>query len=193
MPRRTVLPVRVRFSGGKMDILTVPQSEEPPPAPINGRMLREVCGRFLTGVAVITCRGDDSEPIGLTVNSFTSVSLEPPLVLFCVHRDSRALAAVRAAGTFAVNILASDQVALCRAFAARATAGFGGLAHHPASTGSPVLGDSLAYLDCRLHAVFSGGDHEIVVGRVVDLGLLREERPLAFFRSAHPRFEEVPA
>ncbi|MEV7779641.1 flavin reductase family protein [Kitasatospora sp. NPDC088351] len=157
---------------------------------MDGRVLREVCGRYPTGVAVITCEvAGGEEPVGLTVNSFTSVSLDPALVLFCVHRDSRVLSVVEKVGAFAVNILAADQADLCRAFARRDTADFGGLRHGPGVTGSPVLADALAFLDCRLHAMFPGGDHVIVVGRVVHLGLLREDQPLTFFRSAHPRLE----
>nr|WP_218149301.1 flavin reductase family protein [Streptomyces colonosanans] len=149
-----------------------------------------MCGRYPTGVAVVTCqRADGEDPVGVTVNSFTSVSLDPALVLFCVHKDSRALAAVEKAGAFAVNILAADQAGLCRAFARRDTADFGDLPHGSGATGSPVLGDALAFLDCRLHTTFPGGDHVIIVGEVVDLGLLREEQPLTFFRSAHPRLE----
>ncbi|MFI2437050.1 flavin reductase family protein [Streptomyces sp. NPDC018693] len=146
----------------------------------------------MTGVVVITFQGADREPAGLTVNSFTSVSLRPALVLFCVHHNSRALTAVRKAGGFAVNILAADQKELCRAFAARETARFAGPAHRGGATGSPLIADSLAYLDCRVHDIVPGGDHAIVLGEVVDLGLLREEPPLTFFRSAHPRLE-VPA
>lgn len=138
---------------------------------------------------MVTSRDLDKEPVGLTVNSFTSVSLDPPLVLFCVHRDSRVLTAVRASGAFAVNILASDQDGLCRAFATRDTAVFDALPHNAGRTGSPVIDDALAYLDCRVYDKFSGGDHEIVVGEVVDLGLLRDERPLAFFRSARRSLE----
>lgn len=172
-----------------MDSLTVPGAREKLPSPIDGEALREVCGRFVTGVVVITFQGADREPTGLTVNSFTSVSLTPALVLFCVHRDSRALTAVEEAGAFAVNILAADQKKLCRAFAARDTARFAGLAHRSGATGTPLIADSLGYLDCRVHAIVPGGDHAIVLGEVVDLGLLREEPPLAFFRSAHPRLE----
>lgn len=138
---------------------------------------------------MITCRGPGAEPVGLTVNSFTSVSLDPPLVLFCVHANSRALSAIRARGAFAVNVLAVDQAELCRSFTARETAVFGTVAHRPGPTGSPVIDDALAFLDCRVRDVFPGGDHEIVLGEVVDLGLLREERPLAFFRGVHPRLE----
>ncbi|MFG2652120.1 flavin reductase family protein [Streptomyces sp. NPDC048436] len=172
-----------------MDSLIVSKSKEPRITSVDGGTFREVCGRFVTGVTVITCQGMDKDPVGLTVNSFTSVSMDPPLVLFCVHKESRALAAVRACGSFAVNILASDQAGVCRDFAARDSARFGELPHRPGSTGSPVIDGALAFLDCRLHAMFSGGDHEVVLGEVVDLGLLREEPPLAFFRSAHPRLE----
>lgn len=172
-----------------MESLTVSEAEERDTGIVEARLLREVCGRYPTGVAVITCRGEEKEPVGVTVNSFTSVSLDPALVLVCVHRESRAMTAIQASGSFAVNILASDQAALCRAFARRDTAGFGELAHAPGATGSPVLADALAFLDCRLHTTFPGGDHVIVIGEVVDLGLLREEQPLTFFRSAHPRLE----
>lgn len=170
--------------------LTVSSTGERRTVPVEARVLREVCGHYPTGVAVITCGGAEGEdPVGVTVNSFTSLSLDPALVLFCVHRDSRALAAVQGVGAFAVNILASDQAGLCRAFARRDTADFTELPHGPGATGSPVLSDALAFLECRLHAVFPGGDHVIVVGEVVDLGLLREEQPLTFFRSAHPKLE----
>ncbi|NEA55121.1 flavin reductase family protein [Streptomyces sp. SID13666] len=169
--------------------MIVAETEERDAAAVEARVLREVCGRYPTGVAVITCQGSEEGPVGITVNSFTSVSLDPALVLFCVHRESRALAAVQASGAFAVNILASDQAALCRAFARRDTADFGELPHGPGATGSPVLVDALAFLDCRLHTTFPGGDHMIVIGEVVDLGLLREDQPLTFFRSAHPRLE----
>ncbi|MGP3925222.1 flavin reductase family protein [Streptomyces sp. 8N616] len=172
-----------------MEILAVSESKKLRPAPVDGGVFREVCGQFVTGVAVITCQGSDKELVGVTVNSFTSVSLDPPLVLFCIHRESRAMPAIRESGGFAVNILASDQAGVCRAFAARDTAGFGELAHRSGVTGSPVIDDSLAFLDCRLHDLHSAGDHEIVLGEVVDLGLLREEQPLAFFRSSHPRLE----
>ncbi|NUR04731.1 MAG: flavin reductase family protein [Streptomyces sp.] len=170
--------------------MTVFDTEERDAAPVEARALREVCGRYPTGVAVVTCQGTGrEEPVGVTVNSFTSVSLDPALVLFCVHKDSRALLAVKESGAFAVNILAADQEGLCRAFARRNTADFGDLPHGPGVTGSPVLGDALAFLDCRLHTVFPGGDHVIIVGEVVDLGLLREDQPLTFFRSTHPRLE----
>jgi 3-hydroxy-9,10-secoandrosta-1,3,5(10)-triene-9,17-dione monooxygenase reductase component len=160
-------------------------------APVDEAAMREVCKQFITGVAVVTSPAGEG-PVGITVNSFTSVSLTPPLILFCIHQDSTVLPVIRAAGVFAVNILAEDQAELCRSFAKRATADFTGVAALTGTTGAPLLPEALAYLDCLVASEHRGGDHWIVVGEVVDIGVLRASGPLTFFRSAHPRLE-VPA
>ncbi len=172
-----------------MESMTVSETDERRPPPVDQAALREVCGRFLTGVTVIACQGDGREPAGLTVNSFTSVSLDPALVLFCVHTGSRMLSEIRAAGAFAVSFLAADQATLCRSFARRESASFEGVPHLRAATGSPVLTGALAHLDCRFRATYPGGDHRIVLGEVVGAGLQNEQQPLAFYRSGHPRLE----
>src|SRR5262245_59469034 len=108
--------------------------------------MRQVCGRFLTGVAIVTSSLADT-PVGVTINSFTSVSLTPPLVLFCIHRESALVPALDATGTFAVNVLAHDQPDLARDFSRRATADFTGVRTQPGRTGAVVLLDALAYFE----------------------------------------------
>ena len=133
---------------------------------------RQVMGQFTTGVSVVTTRSKDGLA-GLTVNSFTSVSLEPPLVLICVDLYSTALPFIRASGNFAVNILTSEQEALSRCFATTSSERYDYFCHasfHIASTGSPILDGALAFIDSRIIAEYPGGDHVIFVGLVVAMG-----------------------
>ena len=167
------------------------------PPPIEAMALRRVCGLFVTGVTVITT-GVDGHAAGTTVNSFTSVSLDPPLVLFCLHRQSRLQEVLRSSGSFAVNFLAGRHETVARAFAGRQTAQFSDVAYHRCAVGMPVLTDALAYLACRIVDEFAGGDHTIVLGEVVELSApSRRQEPLIFFegmfgalaeeyRAAHP-------
>src|SRR5712691_4479741 len=146
--------------------------------PVESRNLRRVCGLFVTGVTVITT-GADARAVGTTVNSFTSVSLDPPLVLFCIHRESRLGVELRESGRFGVNFLARRQERLAKAFAGRRTAGFEHVAHHQSALGVPILSEALAYLACDVVDEFPGGDHTIVVGEVVELGIpQRRQEPL---------------
>jgi flavin reductase (DIM6/NTAB) family NADH-FMN oxidoreductase RutF len=160
--------------------------------PTNGRvdprLMRSVCGEFVTGVTVVTSSTSEG-PVGITINSFTSVSLYPPLVLFCIHEQSTILSTIQTSAVFAVNILAEDQLELCRTFARQATAQFTNVRSRPGLSGAPILTDALAYLDCGVIARHRAGDHWIVVGRVIDTDMLRAGNPLTFFRSSHPRLE----
>ncbi|MEV7974951.1 flavin reductase family protein [Streptomyces sp. NPDC086519] len=145
--------------------------------------LRRVCGLFTTGVTVITT-GPDGDADGTTVNSFTSVSLEPPLVLFCLHRQSRLHTLLEQSGGFTVNFLSGRQQQLARHFAGRrATAGaFEGVPHHFTADGLPVLSEALAHLTCTTVDVHTAGDHDIVIGEVVELGVPEHGlEPLIFF------------
>ena len=110
--------------------------------------IRKVCGRFVTGVAIVTSAGSEGA-VGVTINSFSSVSLEPPMVLFCVHSRSRIRMALSESRAFAVNILAEDQVSICRSFSSRDSSDFSGVRRHVGETGAPIISDSLAYLECR--------------------------------------------
>jgi len=133
---------------------------------------RQVMGQFTTGVTVVTARSQDGLA-GLTVNSFTSVSLEPPLVLICVDLFSTALPFIRASGSFAVNILTSEQENLSRCFATTSSERYEHFCHasfHVASTGAPILDGALAFIDCRIVAEHPGGDHVIFVGLVEAMG-----------------------
>lgn len=149
---------------------------------------RLVLGRFPTGVVVVTAQAT-SGPVGLSVNSFTAVSLDPPLVAFCADRRSRTWAAIRASGAFCVNVLGEDQEALSRVFATKGADRFHGLGWSPAPSGAPLLERVLAWVDCTIEAVHDGGDHEICVGRVQALDTQREDGPLVFYRAGYGRFE----
>lgn len=151
---------------------------------VDSAAYRQVCGHFATGVTVITAMNGD-EPVGMAVNSFTSVSLDPPLVLFCAGNDSATWPLIEATGAYAVNVLAEDQEQVSRAFASKDVDRFQGIGFRTAVTGSPVIDDVLAYLDCRIDSVHDAGDHVIVVGRVVELGVEREVGPLLFFRGGY--------
>jgi flavin reductase (DIM6/NTAB) family NADH-FMN oxidoreductase RutF len=149
---------------------------------------RKVLGHFVTGVTIITAM-DGKEPVGIAANSFTSVSLEPPLVAFCAAYSSSTWPRIEAAGHFCVNILREDQEDLCRLFATKGADRFGAIGWHPAETGAPILSDVLGWIDCTIENVVDAGDHAIVVGRVRGLDVPHEGRPLAFFRGGYGRFE----
>ena len=148
--------------------------------------MRTVLGHFATGVTVITAM-DGEEPVGMAANSFTSVSLDPPLVLFCVARTSTTWPRIEKARKFAVNILGEHQEELSRLFATKGADRFGQTDWHIGVGGSPVLHDTIAYLDCEFWAEYDGGDHIIVVGRVLDLGTPHDAPPLLFFRGRYGR------
>lgn len=139
---------------------------------IEKEFFRQVIGQFLTGVTVVTTRSEEGLA-GLTVNSFISVSLDPPLVLICVNLSSNALPFIRNSGTFVVNILTSQQEALSRCFATTSRERYEHFCHasyHTAATGSPILDDVLAFIDTRIVAEYPGGDHVIFLGQVVAMG-----------------------
>jgi 3-hydroxy-9,10-secoandrosta-1,3,5(10)-triene-9,17-dione monooxygenase reductase component len=149
---------------------------------------RTVLGHFATGVAVVTAV-HDGEPVGMACNSFTAVSLEPPLVLFCAARSSSTWPRIQAAGRFTVNIVGEDDEELCRTFATKGADRFAGVRHHPGASGAPVLDSALAFVDCVTEAEHDAGDHVIVVGRVLELGYATSGRPLLFYRGGYGRFE----
>lgn len=151
---------------------------------------RQVLGHFPTGVAVITASAG-SGPVGLAVGSFTSVSLRPALVAFCAAHSSTSWPHVREAGRFCVNVLAEDQEDVCRTFAVTAISGtdkFVGLGWEPSPSGPPRLHGALAWIDCDIEAVHEAGDHQICVGRVLDLDVGDGNGPLVFYRGGYGRF-----
>jgi 3-hydroxy-9,10-secoandrosta-1,3,5(10)-triene-9,17-dione monooxygenase reductase component len=145
---------------------------------------RQVLGHFPTGVTVISAM-DGDEPVGLAIGSFFSLSLEPALVGFCVGKTSGSWARMEESGRFCVNVLGDDQEDVCRAFAMSGDDKFAGIGWKPAESGSPKIDGVLAWIDCEVDAVHDGGDHHIVVGRVLGLGVGEEGNPLIFFRGGY--------
>ena len=162
----------------------------------DARALRDALGHFATGITVITAAGEDGQPVGFACQSFSSLSLDPPLICFNVARTSSSWPRIARAGAFCVNVLADDQGALCRSFAVSASTGadkFAGVAWESApATGSPRLDGALAWVDCTVHAVHTGGDHLIVLGRVRELAAPRgtDAGPLLFYRSGFRQLRE---
>lgn len=154
--------------------------------PVPAETFRAVLGRFASGVAIATTikPHEDGQPVGVTVNSFTSVSLDPPLVLFCLKSQGSALPAFQAARLFAINLLGESQKELSGRFA-RNPHDWTGLAWEVWETGAPVLPGSLATLDCRLETIHAGGDHEILIGRVLRLENRSDEAPLVYHRGKY--------
>ncbi|MFF9083029.1 flavin reductase family protein [Streptomyces rubiginosohelvolus] len=166
------------------DLRAVRDDERLPIAPAE---FRRVLGHFASGVTVITARDADG-PTGFACQSFASLSLDPPLVSFMVARTSTTWPRIARAGVFCVNVLGVEQGALCRGFAVSGSDKFAGVAYGDApATGSPLLDSVPAWIDCRIHAVHTGGDHLIVVGRVEALGAEEEGEPLLFHRGAFGR------
>ncbi|WP_051297827.1 flavin reductase [Brevibacterium album] len=150
---------------------------------------RRVLGSFPTGVVVVTAANPAGEAVAMTVGSFVSVSLEPPLVAFLPQKTSSSWAALRASGTrFGVNILGNTQEDVCRAVAKRKTDKLEGFDWSLSAHGNPRLADAIAFIDCETQDVFDGGDHDIVVGRVKALETLRSHLPLLFFRGGYGSF-----
>lgn len=151
----------------------------------DSRDFRSALGCFATGIAVITAQPDDGPPVGVTVNSFSSVSLDPPLVLYCLGKWSQSFDALANAPGFVVNVLAEDQKELSVRFS-RSTSQerFSGLPVTGGVTGAPILAGCLATLDCTREAVHDAGDHIVIVGRVQELAW-REGRPLLYYRGAY--------
>lgn len=147
-----------------------PESTDP-------RLLRDALGRFATGVTVVTCL-DGGQPVGITANSFASVSLDPALVLWSIARSSSRFAAFSKAENFAIHILGADERDLAARFT-RGGAGFEGLALTTGTGGTPLIGGTLARFDCALDRALDGGDHVILLGRVLSASY-RAGAPLVF-------------
>jgi flavin reductase (DIM6/NTAB) family NADH-FMN oxidoreductase RutF len=151
---------------------------------VEPRRMRDVLGHFASGVTVVTATTGEG-PIGFTCQSFSSLSLDPPLVVFAPARSSRTWPQLRRIGRFCVNVLAEEQTDLSAQFARSGTDKFAGVPWRPSRQGSPVLDGVIAWIDCRLEAEYDGGDHTLVTARVLDLGADPERRPLLFHRGEY--------
>jgi len=148
---------------------------------------RTVIGHFATGVTVITAAAD-GELHGMTANALTSVSLDPVLLLVCIDKTTNAHRVISARGAFAVNILGDHQEDVSRLFARKGEPERGtlrGQGYRIGRTGSPILTDCLAFMECTVTAVLEGGDHSIFLGEVVDEGVINEVKPLLFYRGGY--------
>lgn len=154
--------------------------------------MRRGMGGFASGVTVVTAI-DSGDPVGFACQSFASLSLDPPLVLFCAGRQGRSWARVRAAGRFCVNVLGEDQVDLCGRFGSTDGQRFAGLDWERSAWGAPALPGALLRVHCSLEDVHHGGDHDIAVGRVLGLDLRPDGRPLIFHRGRFGLDQPQPA
>jgi flavin reductase (DIM6/NTAB) family NADH-FMN oxidoreductase RutF len=151
------------------------------------RTLRDALGCFATGVTVVTCLDENDRPAGLTVNSFTSVSLDPPLLLVCLAKTAVSASALTSAPFFAINVLQTGQQPASIRFSTRDEDRFGTTPWSCGEAGAPILEESLGVFECERFAVYDGGDHHILVGRVVKASFDAGLDPLLYFRGRYRR------
>ena len=151
------------------------------------RTLRDALGCFATGVTVVTCIDASGQPVGFTANSFTSVSLDPPLLLVCIHKNAACAPALTEASHFAVNVLQTGQQPASITFSTRVEDRFGCTPWALGEHGVPVLMDSLSVFECARHAMHEGGDHYILVGEVKKATCEPGLDPLLYFRGRYRR------
>ncbi|HEX8627613.1 MAG TPA: flavin reductase family protein [Catenuloplanes sp.] len=162
----------------------MPEADPEVPA-VPPHRFRQVLGHFCTGVTVVTSV-DAAGPVGFACQAFAALSLDPPLVLFCPTSTSATWRRIEPTGRFCVNVLAEDQRDLSRIFGTRGADKFAGVAWAPSPGGAPVLDGALTWVDCRIEAAHRAGDHHVVVGRVTNLGPVRDDaRPLLFYRGRY--------
>jgi flavin reductase (DIM6/NTAB) family NADH-FMN oxidoreductase RutF len=152
---------------------------------VDAKAFRTALGQFATGVAIITAQGSDGQAIGLTMSSFNSVSMDPPLVLFSIDRKAFSLQAMIDAQGFAVNILGREQENLSNKFARALSEKWTAVEHTLGHTAAPLIAGALAHFECVPYAHYDGGDHVIFVGRVVRFSSYPQSEPLIFFRGAY--------
>lgn len=155
---------------------------------IDPTQYRQVLGQYPTGVCVVTSTGPDGIPAAMVVGSFTSVSLNPPLIGFFPDRGSSSWPKVAASGRFCINILSAEQEGVCRKLASKDPDKFAGIAHRQSPLGSPIIDGVVAWIDCDSHSVQDAGDHFFVLGSVRQLEIADSGLPLLFFQGGYGRF-----
>lgn len=148
---------------------------------------RLILGHYPTGVCAITATQADRSPVAMIVGSFTSVSLDPPLVAFFPDKVSSSWPKIEACGGFCVNVLADGQEALCRTLASKQTNKFSDVPYHMSARGTPILDGALAWIDCAVHAIHEAGDHYIAIGHVQALDIHHPGSPLLFHKGRYGR------
>lgn len=152
----------------------------------DSRAFRNALGDFPTGVAIVTTMTDDGEELGITVSSFNSVSLDPPLVLFSIGKNAKGLSKWLSVGSFAINVLHEGQYNLSSKFGRAAHDKWDGVAHAVGACGVRVISDALTVFECKTFAQYEGGDHIIIVGQVISLSRSPQpSQPLVFFRGGY--------
>ncbi|MDL2340019.1 MAG: flavin reductase family protein [Pseudomonadota bacterium] len=158
------------------------------PIEIDPAHFRSVLGHYPTGVCVVSGWREPGSAAGLAIGTFTSVSLDPPLVGFCPDKRSSSWPLMRRSGRFCVNVLGADQHALSRKFATRGVDKFHGVSHSLSKHGLPVLDGVVAAIECDIAAEHDAGDHLFVIGRVLSLEILRPAAPLLYFKGSYGTF-----
>jgi len=153
----------------------------------DARQFRDALGCFATGVSVVTSYNRQNEPMGVTVNSFSSVSIDPPLILFSLAHTGNHCQEFKVSGKFAVNILSSSQMDLCNCFASPKENRFDGVAHTLGENGTPVFEGCLAVLECETFALQEAGDHLVFICRVTNVRAKTEVSPLLFYKGNFPK------
>lgn len=156
--------------------------------PIDGDLFRSVLGRFASGITVVTTHDDAGRDHGMTASAFSSLSLEPPLILVCIANDATMAPVLAKAETFAVNILSDAQEPLSRRFAGKLDDRFVGIGYARGQLGDVLLEDVLAWMQCRVAARYPAGDHVILVGQV-EFADARDARPLLYYRGGYAQLE----
>ncbi|MGJ9457846.1 flavin reductase family protein [Oceanobacillus sp. CF4.6] len=152
---------------------------------MDSRVFRNLVGNFGTGVTIITTKNNEGKPIGFTANSFASLSLDPQLILFSIDKGSSNYEEFMNAECFSINILAEDQIDLCKQFATKGIERFAGVGYYECATGCPILPDTLAYIDCKITELVDGGDHTIIIGEVMSGNVNSSKQPLIFFQGQY--------
>ncbi|CAN5353032.1 flavin reductase family protein [soil metagenome] len=156
----------------------------------NSSDFRRILGHYPTGICAITAMKDGA-PVGMVVGSFTSVSLDPPLVAFFPDRNSTSWPKIEAAGRFCVNVLGAQQQDVCKALSSKSDNKFDAVRYRLSSQGLPIVSGSVAWIECELDTVHEAGDHFIVIGRVHALDLEHDHRPLLFFQGGYGQFSTL--
>lgn len=154
---------------------------------IDQNIFRNALGHFATGVCIVTVKPAEGEAIGMTINSFSSVSLEPPLILWSIRNDSDCFQAFSTTDTFGISVLSSQQEDFSSLYAKRGQHDMCPTHYHAGATGAPLLTDALAHFECRVWARYPGGDHQIIVGEVQQLHPPCEGEPLLFHQGRYAR------
>lgn len=153
---------------------------------------RRVLGNYPTGVCAVTASAEDGAPLAIVVGSFTSVSLDPPLVGFFPDKKSSTWPRIEKAGHFCVNVLGAAQQSLCRQLANSAGEKYDGVSHRLSANGSPILDEAIVWIDCTIDQVIETGDHFLVLGKVQEMEVVRaEEDPMLFFRGKYGGFADL--